>query len=290
MNHSEQLLAEGQQIVALAERRQVTLRLTGGIAVYHYALDRAFAEREHNDIDLVGLQQQASAIATLFSSLSYRENITVAQATGGAQRQFFPWPPVWGAAAWSAHRSLLKDAPPDHIDVFLDAMQMDHTLKIRGRLNLESDAISAADLLLSKLQIVRLAEKDVHDLITLCKDIAVVASDHSGALNLHYLAKACATDWGLFVDVLANSEKVISLVDHYPLTEAAASRVQTTLKLAQQMILDEPKSLRFRLRARIGRRLPWHREVEETQAVPAIATVSVGQASNKPKGRNDAAA
>jgi hypothetical protein len=162
---------------------------------------------------------------------------------------------------------------------------------VRDRVNLESDAaISAADLLVSKLRIARLAEKDGHDLTTSARTLRSQRAMSQGRLNLRYLAEACATDWGLFVDVLANSEKVIALLDAYPLSEAEWSRVQTTLKLAQQMLLDEPKSLHFRLRGRIGRRWRWRRDVEETQAVPAIAMASAGQSPDKPKGRNDAAA
>ena len=288
--HADQLLGEGLRLVEAVAHAGLTLRLTGGMAVRHYAVDRRFADRVHTDIDFVGLKRETRALVALLDSLGYQENGDVSLATGHGQLQFCRPPRASAPSSSSQARPYVPSAPPDHIDVFLDAMDMDHTLPMRDRLTLDRYAISPADLLLSKLQVGRLAEKDVHDVVTLCKDVPVELSDWPRVLNLRYAAETCADDWGLYTDVLANAEKVLDLLDTYPLNDQEALGVRTTLLLAQQMIADEPKSARFRLRAKVGRRMPWRREVEETGAVRVAETVRPDHDGDGAGGCEDAAA
>jgi hypothetical protein len=263
---ADQLLGEGRRLVEAVAHAGLTLRLTGGMAVRYYAVDRRFADRVHTDIDFVGLKREARALIALLGSLGYQENSAVSLATGNCQLQLCR-PRRAMASSCSSAVQFLPVTPPDHIDVFLDAMALDHTLPMRDRLALDRYAISPADLLLSKLQVGNLAEKDVHDVIALCKDLPVESGDWPRVLNLRYLAEICADDWGLYTDVLANDEKVLAVLDGYQLSDQETQGVRTALQLARQMILDEPKSALFLLRARVGRRVPWRREVEETDAV-----------------------
>ena len=53
-------------------------------------------------------------------------------------------------------------------------------------------------------------------------------------------------------------------------------RVEGRLRTVRDAIEHESKSLRWRLRARVGTRLPWRREVEEREGSPIIATVTAG--------------
>jgi hypothetical protein len=266
----EQMMAEARRIIDAGNDRDVVVRLTGGLAVRHYAIDLDFAERDYSDIDLVGLRRQSKDLHELFGALGYLENLYVAQATGNAQRQFFKPPESLESRAHFARRGgrslpVVTSVPPaDHIDVFLDAMQMDHVIEMRDRLTVNTYAISPADLLLSKLQIFFLNEKDIHDVVTLCKDVYVDFEDHPGTLNLTHVAETCADDWGLYIDVMSNIDAVLERLDQYELTVNQFTRVRRTLELAQTMMTEEAKSLRWRLRARIGKRLPWRREVEDT--------------------------
>jgi hypothetical protein len=268
LRRHEQMMAEARRIVDFGNERDVVLRLTGGIAVRHYAIDLEFAERDYSDIDLIGLGRQAAAIHHVFDGLGYRENLHVAMSTGNSQRQYFK-----PQRSLESHAHMTKRAraapvvsavpPSDHIDVFLDAMRMDHEIDFRDRLEINTYAIDAADLFLSKLQIVNLNEKDVHDVITLCKDVYVDFQPHPGVLDLEHVAETCASDWGLYIDVMSNVDKVMERVDDYDLSPRQASRVSRTLELAQDMMTEHSKSLRWRLRSRIGKRLKWYDEVEE---------------------------
>jgi hypothetical protein len=266
----ERMMDEARRIIDAGNDRDVVVRLTGGLAVRHYAIDLDFAERDYSDIDLVGLRRQAGELHDLFADLGYLENLYVAQAAGNGQRQFFKPAEQLESRAHFTKRGgrylpVVTSVPPaDHIDVFLDAMRMDHVIEMRERLTLNTYAISPADLFLSKLQIFYLNEKDVHDVVTLCKDVYVDFDDRPGVLNLRYVAETCADDWGLYVDLMSNVDAVLERLDQYDLTVNEFTRVRRTLELAQAMMTDEAKSLRWRLRARVGKRLAWRREVEDT--------------------------
>ena len=284
----ERLMAEAHAIIDAGNERGVVLRLTGGLAVRHYAIDLEFAEREYSDIDLIGLKRQVVAVGDLFRDLGYIENRHVAMATGNGQLQFFaPDPSSAKGAAGRSSRDLpvFTDVPPsDHIDIFLDAMRMDHQVDFRDRLQINTYAIDPADLFLSKLQIVNLNEKDVHDAITLVKDVYVDFQPHPGVLDLHHVAEVCAADWGLYIDVMNNVDTVIEHVTDYDMGPRDAARVRRTLELAQDMMTEQAKTLRWRLRARIGKRVRWYAEVEEqfggrTEDVSLAVRTKAGRAA-----------
>jgi hypothetical protein len=258
----EEMMVEARRIVDAGHDRGLVLRLTGGLAVRHYAIDLEFAERDYSDIDLIGLARQAGDIGELFRDLGYLENASVATATLGGQRQYFKRPHSVASHAHMhkrAHFAAPVTGPPplDHVDVFLDWMKMDHELDFRGRLDINTYAIDPADLFLSKLQIQKLNEKDVHDVITLCKDVYVDFEAHPGVLDLELVADTCARDWGLYID------KMLEHLADYDLSPRERARIGRTLELAQRMMTEHTKSLRWRLRARLGKRLRWYSDIEE---------------------------
>jgi hypothetical protein len=265
----ELMMAEARRIIDAGNDQGVILRLTGGLAVRHYAIDLEFAEREYSDIDLIGLKRQTTEIHQVFLALGYQENIHVAMATGNSQRQYFkPQHALESRTHMSkrAHATPVMSAipPSDHIDVFLDAMKMDHELDFRDRLEINTYAVDPADIFLSKLQIVNLSEKDAHDVITLCKDVYVDFHEHPGVLDLEHVAETCAGDWGLYIDVMSNIDRVLERLDDYDLSPVETNRIARTLELAQDMMTEHSKSLRWRMRARIGKRLRWYNDVDET--------------------------
>ena len=283
-------MAEAHAIIDAGTRQDVVLRLTGGLAVRHYAIDLEFAEREYSDIDLIGLKRQVVAVGEVFRGLGYVENQP--RRHGHRQRAAAVLPARRGGRRRAGRRGdaardlpVYAEVPPsDHIDVFLDAMRMDHQVDFRDRLTINTYAIDPADLFLSKLQIVNLNEKDCHDIVTLVKDVYVDFQPHPGVLDLHHVAEVCAADWGLYIDVMNNIDTVIEHVADYDLSPRDAARVRRTLELAQDMMTEQAKTLRWRLRARIGKRVRWYDEVEEqfggrTEDVSLAVRTKAGRAA-----------
>src|SRR5689334_21659376 len=82
------------------------------------------------------------------------------------------------------------------IDVFVSTFEMCHTIPIGARLTLQGVTLPLAKLLLMKLQIEELNEKDQRDLLNLmtCHPIA---DDDEGAINASSIASLCGHNWGL---------------------------------------------------------------------------------------------
>ena len=274
---AERLAAEALAVIAAAHRHDARLRLTGGLAVRRYATDLVFMDREFSDIDFIGLSRESAPLQRAFTSLGYEQNRHVAQATGGTQLQY-----AKRARLLKSHDHLLKRPRPlgptsvarpvaDHIDVFLDVMRMDHDVDLRGRLDIDPVAVSPADVLLSKLQIGRLADKDVHDIVALLKDVPLGETDDNVCIDVRRLARACAQDWGMAFDVTASLGIVAAMLPGFGLDGAERACVGERLAALREALARQEKSLRWRLRARVGTRLPWRREVEEREDPPLIA-------------------
>lgn len=241
------MMDEGRRIVDAARARGLTLRLLGGLGVRAHCKVLAFCDREYADVDMVGLSRQAPAASLLMEQLGYHENPLVRQASDNAQRQF--------------HREGLR------VDVFLDSLRMDHEIPLKERLELDDYSVSPTDLLLTKLQVFHTNEKDVRDALTLLKDTPLADGDVPGAIDAGYIAQRCAGDWGLFYDVERNLELCRQLAGAYDLSEGDKARVDQALERLGASLRDAPKSLAWRLRARVGTRLPWRADVEGQDAV-----------------------
>ena len=149
----------------------------------------------------------------------------------------------------------------DHIDVFLDTFRMDHDIALARRLEIEPYTLSLSDLLLTKLQIFRLNDKDLRDIVTLLGDAEVGEDGRAGAdqRQLHRPDSA-PTDWGLFYDVAINLARVNDRAGTFDLSGAQVARVRRAVTRLIAAIDGAPKSLRWRLRARVGTRRTWHNE------------------------------
>ena len=162
----------------------------------------------------------------------------------------------------------------DHIDIFLDVMRMDHDLDVRDRLDIDDYAISPVDALIAKLQIGKINQKDVHDVIALVKDVPLRAADGGDdevSIDAEYLAEVCSRDWGLHHDITENLDVVLAHAQDYGLTDETLARVREQLTVLKESVDDETKGIRWWLRAGIGERLAWRREVEDTEGTPVVA-------------------
>jgi len=134
-------------------------------------------------------------------------------------------------------------------------MRMDHDVDVRGRLDIDDYAISPVDTLIAKLQIGKINQKDVHDVIALVKDMPLRETDDDMSIDVPYFADVCARDWGLYHDVTTNLDITLDRIDDYGLSEEEVARVYGRLAAIREAIVDETKSLRWRLRATVGKRV-----------------------------------
>jgi hypothetical protein len=138
---------------------------------------------------------------------------------------------------------------------------MCHKIDLRNRLSIHDQTISLADLLLEKIQIVQITEKDIIDIITLFMEHPVT-EDESG-INTRYIADRFAGDWGFYHSATTNLLRVYDefIFNYSPLTEDNQRIVRTRIDQLTDSIEQTPKTLKWKARARFGTSLKWYRDV-----------------------------
>jgi hypothetical protein len=261
LDENDQMAAEARQIVDAARERGVVLRLLGGFAVHEHCGGFVACLRAHTDVDMVGLRRQMDALVAVFAAAGFRERMEVRLATHSGQAQFVRACAHVDAAGGRIHEE-------DHVDVFLDRFKMDHAVDLRSRLDLHPYAVPLSDVLVTKLQMHAPEARDVRDVVML---LAVSRGSGTGAedIDASYIAALCAQDWGLFYDVTRTLQRCVEALGEAGLTSAERERAAVLVTRLTGAIDAAPKSLGWRLRARVGTRRPWYDSVEEQQGAPS---------------------
>jgi len=144
------------------------------------------------------------------------------------------------------------------IDIFLDYFDMCHKIDLKDRLTLEPLTIPLADLLATKLQIFKTNEKDFKDIIAMLLDHDVVDSDQPDAINRERLAKLCADDWGIYKTFTIVIDKTAKVLDSFDLPANDKETVRERLRRISDMIEKEPKSMKWKMRAKVGEKKVWY--------------------------------
>jgi hypothetical protein len=217
----------------------------GGAAVnlHSPSARQAPLKRKYGDLDFVAASKQRPSVQRLFEALGYQPEVRF-NTLNGHQRLLY-----------------LDGVNGRQIDVFLDRMKMCHVIELTGRLGHEGPTLTPADLLLSKLQVFEVNMKDLVDSIALLLDHPVANHDDD-AINSPYLARLTADDWGLYRTLQLNTEKVRRAAGHLAVDGAV---VNQRLDEIWATIEARPKSLKWKLRARVGDRVSWYELPEEVR-------------------------
>ncbi|MFL5805153.1 MAG: hypothetical protein ACJ8CR_25855 [Roseiflexaceae bacterium] len=239
---------EARRIVAAGQAQGLLLRLLGGLAVRIHAPSashRALA-RSYPDIDVVTPARRGQAVETLLAGLGYEPNKSFNLYNGASRLLFY------------------DRARSRQIDVFVGQFEMCHRLPIAARLDQESLTIPLAELLLTKLQIVHLNEKDLRDICALLLDHPLGEGDQE-TINLARITQLCAEDWGLWKTTNLSLDKVQDFCDAYDLEAGEKLTIIERVGLLRRALDQAPKSLRWKLRATVGERVQWYELPEEVQ-------------------------
>ena len=247
--NSDRLIAEAQRILDAAKAAP-TLRLTGSVAVQMRCPrfgPLARNGRDIRDIDFVGYRRELKAVQQILSRFGYAEDREVALVSEG------------GRAIFEHPESRL------HLDVFFDKLDFCHVIPLAGRLEVDRRTLPLAELALGKLQIVKINEKDLIDLAVLLLEHPLAETDDN-AINMAYIAKLTSEDWGLWRTATLNLQKLDKIAANHGAL-GAAERQHLTVKIGQltHRLDSEPKPLSWRMRAKLGERVKWYRDVDEVR-------------------------
>jgi hypothetical protein len=240
------VVAEAERLLEAA-RDRATLALLGGVAVRLHAPEvPPVLDREYKDLDFAVPKGGAKGAAELLRASGYEPHVAF-NAMNGKERMLF------------------HDLEHGRqVDVFVGSFRMSHVIPFGDRLRPGDTTVPLAELVLTKLQIIELNEKDVRDTVLIFHGHDVAEHDDD-AVNGQRIAELCAGDWGLWRTITGNLERCRDHLSDYALPEDASRRVRDRLTTLLERIEAEPKSRGWRLRAKIGERKRWYELPEEVE-------------------------
>jgi hypothetical protein len=236
-------------IVDTAKERGIDLRILGSLAYRIHCPGNLHLfeemQRDLTDVDLAASSKQRKDVRALLEELGYVIDQDLLVTTEGKRYAF------------SAPDSDMA------VDVFFDELYFCHPIPLRDRLALDYPTICPTDLLLEKMQIVEINPKDIKDSLVLLLEHPL-DSQQSEAIDAEYIAKLLAGDWGFYYTVTTNLERLHGHVADYAAVGEGGSRlVDGRIRELEEAIEEEPKTRKWKLRARIGPRAKWYQEVAE---------------------------
>jgi hypothetical protein len=238
-------VAEAERLLTAARAADVPLRVIGGVAVYLQApaMPNVLA-RTYGDIDMATPKGRGRAVAGLLTELGYEP-----------ARQF--------NALQGERRLLFQDRDNERkLDVFVGMFELNHSIPVTGRIDVEPLTIPLAELLLTKLQVVELTDKDMRDAVALL--LAHEVSDHDrDAINAEVIATLTAEDWGLWRTTQLNLERMREGTGTLGLEPDDERLLLNRIDSLWGRIEHRTKSRRWRLRAKVGDRKRWYEVPDE---------------------------
>jgi len=241
---------EAERIIRASKQEGVLLRLLGALAFSTHCPKFAHLQqilgRTFSDIDFASYRSESREIIRLFADLGYQEDFMVTRLYGASRLVFDE----------HGHNSR-------HCDVFLDKLDFCHEISFQNRLEVDDPTVPLAELLLEKMQIVKLNEKDVIDTIMLLREHQIGDSDKE-TINSDHIAYLCSRNWGLWKTVTSNLGRVEQLIPSFhDLSSEDRADINHKIQKLLTRIADEHKTTNWKLRARIGEKRRWYKDVEE---------------------------
>lgn len=239
MSAVEELSTEATRLISDAAREGIVLRALGSVGVRLHCPpvleDMDQRERWPKDIDLLTRKEDRRVLRSFFEREGYETDRDMLVAMEGTRYLF-------------RHRDRRID-----VDVWVDVLDLCHRLDVTERLG-PGPSLLLEDLILSKLQIVDLTPNDVQDLASLLSTHQLGSGeDDPEVIDTAYICRVLGDDWGFWKTATDN---LVRLSDR--LREKGRTNVAELIRLLEAC----PKTLRWRLRARIGERMQWWQEVD----------------------------
>lgn len=236
-------------LVEKARAHGIEFRILGSLAyrLHCPANVKLFDEmkRDLTDVDLAASGKQRKQARAFLETEGYEIDRNLLVATEGSRYAFTD--PGSGMV----------------VDIFFDELYFCHPIPLRDRLHLDYPTITPTDLLLEKMQIVEINPKDIKDSLVLLLEHPIDSSNPD-AIDGSYIAKLLAADWGFYYTVTQNLDKLLDhAADYRALGERGSEVVGERVNELLQAIEEEPKTSKWKMRARIGPRKRWYQEVAE---------------------------
>ena len=242
---------EALNLVRDAEAKGIRLRILGSVAYrlqcpnnLHLFQD---TKRALTDVDFGAEKKQNRAIRDFLVARGYVPDEGIYMASEGAR-----------------HAYLHRDTGLN-VDVFADELYFCHRIPFKGRLDLDSPTICTTDLLLEKMQIVEINLKDFKDTIVLMLEHPL-SHEQPGpkSIDTYYIVDIMRQDWGFYYTFTTNLKRVPEHFAEFPsMQDNQLNLIRARIDELLRVLEASPKTLGWKMRAKVGTRARWYQEVSE---------------------------
>jgi len=245
---TDKLISLATDLINSAGGKGILLRLLGGIAFYLHATKAkevpAFT-RIYKDLDFGVSMCNSANLISVFTELGWKEEKEFNALHGNSRMLFF----------YGENLDL-------QADVFVENFEQCHNLSFKNSLSADSMTLPLSYLLLTKLQIHELNSKDVSDILMMLYDHDFGLEKKEETEELKTIIDITSKDWGWYTTVTDNLAFIkTQLLEYVPKDDA--DRLRNTIAWLEKNISEAQKSLKWKLRALIGRRITWYELPEE---------------------------
>jgi len=265
----QEFLEEARAVIQAAQAEGTSLRILGSLAIFahsthvpdaiplFHALGRVSAGTPlFTDLDLMGYAKQGRAISGVLEKMGFKPDNMVNGFFGDRRLIYY------------------EGSGKFHVDIFLDKLEFSHDVEFGkkpgdGRLEMDFPTITLSDIVLEKLQIHKIARKDLVDLMILFfgHDVKPAANGEKEAVDAGYISNLMADDWGFWYDATQNLLKTRQMMGTFVaegrMKPEQASRIEARVGALEAVLRDAPKGRHWQKRAKVGTAKPWFREVED---------------------------
>jgi hypothetical protein len=246
---AREIQAEAAALVSAAAAQGITVRVVGSVGIRMHCAQAVEAMddagRVPKDVDLVVRSGDRGPLRSLLEARGYVVDQDVLVAMEGRRFAFH-------------HPESNVD-----LDVFVGRLEFCHTIELADRWERHATTLPIEDLLLQKLQVHELTECDVVDAAVVLATHAVGPAGDDERIDRDYVAGVLSRDWGFHRDASANLERVREAAGELPLAPERARHTRECAAELAEAIARAPKSLAWRMRARVGERMQWWQDVDE---------------------------
>lgn len=250
-NLNLEFIDEALGMVRDAQAQGIKLRILGSIA-YRLVCPKNLhlfdaMKRVLTDVDFGAMKSENAKIREFMVARGYEPDDGVYVASEGSRHIY------------------LHPKTKLNIDVFADELFFCHRIPFEGRLEIDSPTISTTDLLLEKMQIVEINLKDFKDTLVLMLEHPLGSpKDSNRHIDVDYIIGMLANDWGFYHTFTTNLARVPEFISQFPaLTAEQAHVIRSRIADLLGRLEAAPKSMKWRMRAKIGTRMRWYQEVSE---------------------------
>jgi hypothetical protein len=242
----EVFLEEGKRIAEAAQQQDIVMRVMGPLALHYYfpgqidlyaKLER-LGDRYFTDIDYATYGKTRKHLVK-FESVGYECDLQTMAMTGTTRHIYF-------------------GGKVPMIDVFIDKLDYCHEVNYEGRLESDPWSVSLADILLQKLQIWEINDKDLKDIEYLFT-VADFGEDDAKKVNVGFISRRLADDWGFWYTATTNLDRVKEHVGNVDaLNDDQKAKIVRVADEVRARIDQEPKTKKWEKRAKKGTKKIWY--------------------------------